>query len=94
MEEMKIPHIYDRVALNYNHVSLSLTPSQTTVENTLKLLVRCKMMFSARHNCLEILYRIFEREEVLEKMKGIVLNITEESEMSDPQTRENIQTLS
>lgn len=85
MEEMKIPHIFDKVAINYSTV---------TVENTLKLLVRCKMMFAARSLCIEILVRVLEREDVLERMKAIVLNIQEENEMSDPQMRENIQNLS
>ena len=61
------------------------------MENTLRFLIRCKMMFNARNTMLEILRRVFEREDVLDRMKTIVMNIREEGEMSDPDLKERLE---
>ena len=79
MEQLMVPHVFDKIALK-----------SVSVENTLRFLIRCKMMFNARALMLEILARVFEREDVLDRMKTIVMNIREENEMNDPELRERL----
>lgn len=55
LAEQTIEPIFDRVCEAYKEV---------TLENTMKLLIRCKMTYSSRHMVLELFdfYRDYERE--------------------------------
>ncbi len=64
MDELMIKHIYDKLTLKITDVN---------IENTMKVLLRCKLMFEARNKLINILKIIEKREKLLEELNYFVI---------------------
>ena len=64
MEELMIGHLYDRIALKIVEIS---------PENSLKILVRIKLMLQCRTDIINILNIIEEREKTLKDLNYFVI---------------------
>lgn len=63
--EQSIEPIYDRVAEEYKEI---------TLENTMKLLIRCKLAFSSRNSLITIFQMIDVYDQEMDKIKEMIEN--------------------
>jgi hypothetical protein len=61
--EQSIEPIFDRVANEYKEI---------TLENTMKLLIRCKLAFSSRNSLITMFQSITEYDSEMEETKRLV----------------------
>ena len=64
MEELMLGHVFDRIQTKLVEIS---------PENTMKILIRCKMMFYCRNEMISILKIIENREERLKELNYYVI---------------------
>lgn len=77
MEELMLGHVYDRIQTKIVEIS---------PENTMKILIRCKMMFYCRTEMINILKIIDLREQKLKDLNYYVI----QKEGTDKQEREKL----
>lgn len=83
MVDLDMPTSYQKIANKYSNVD---------IDNTLRILIRCKMYFSARKEIIKMLQDIDKREECLDDIRNVVLGMTDDQEIE--QRKRKIQKLS
>ncbi len=68
-QELDMPHLYQKYINTYD---------QITYENTLKLLLRCRLFFKARQVLVELFQMLLKRQDVVNQLKQKISEVQDE----------------